>query len=63
MQYIRPTLLRELHRLPSNGGMDEIKAGIQCRGMDIRKGRDVDVRNGREMVAGLNRKREDPTSP
>ena len=43
--------------------MDKIKAGIQCRGMDIRKGRDVDVRNGREMVAGLNRKREDPTSP
>ena len=43
--------------------MDKIKAGIQCRGMDMRKGRDVDVRNGREMVAGLNRKREDLTSP
>ena len=43
--------------------MDKIKAGIECRGMDIRKGRDVDVRNGREMVAGLNRKREDLTSP
>ncbi|MCI6418704.1 MAG: hypothetical protein MR794_00130 [Bacteroidales bacterium] len=50
-------------RMTSNGGMDKIKAGIQCRGMDIRKGRDVDVRNGREMVAGLNRKREDLTSP
>ena len=47
----------------ADGGMDEMKAGIQCRGMDIRKGRDVDVRNGREMVAGLNRKREDLTSP
>ena len=46
-----------------HGTMDKIKAGIECRGMDIRKGRDVDVRNGREMVAGLNRKREDPTSP
>ncbi len=43
--------------------LNERKAGIQCRGMDIRKRRDVDVRNGREMVAGLNRKREDPTSP
>ena len=39
-----------------HGTMDKIKAGIECRGMDIRKGRDVDVRNGREMVAGLNRK-------
>ncbi len=40
------------------------KAGIQCWGMDIRRRvRYVDVRNGREMVAGLNRKREDPTSP
>ena len=47
----------------ASGTMDKIKAGIQCRGMDIRKGRDVDVRNGREMVAGLNRKREDLTSP
>ena len=46
-----------------HGTMDKIKAGIECRGMDIRKGRDVDVRNGREMVAGLNRKREDSTSP
>ena len=33
------------------------------RKQNIRKRRDVDVRNGREMVAGLNRKREDPTSP
>ena len=49
--------------MTSNGGMDKIKAGIQCRGMDIREGRDVDVRNGREMDAGLNRKREDSTSP
>ena len=47
----------------ASGTMDKIKAGIQCLGMDIRKGRDVDVRNGREMVAGLNRKREDLTSP
>ena len=39
-----------------HGTMDKMKAGIQCRGKDIRKGRDVDVRNGREMVAGLNRK-------
>ena len=24
-------------RMTSNGGMDKIKAGIECRGMDIRK--------------------------
>ena len=48
--------------------MDERKAGIRCqrteerktaeyRGeQNIRKRRDVDVRNGREMVAGFNRK-------
>ena len=52
-----------LKRRIASGTMDKIKAGIECRGMDIRKGRDVDVRNGREMVAGLNRKREDLTSP
>ena len=33
------------HSMPGNG--------------HTKKGRDVDVRNGREMVAGLNRKRED----
>ena len=33
------------------------------RKQNIRKRRDVDVRNGRERVAGLNRKREGPTSP
>ena len=51
----------------TSGGMDKRKAGIQCRRTEerktaeyrgeqnIRKGRDVDVRNGREMVAGLSR--------
>ena len=33
----------------ASGAMDERKAGIQCRGMDIRKRRYVDVRNANEM--------------
>ena len=33
----------------TSGAMDERKAGIECRGMDIRKRRYVDVRNANEM--------------
>ena len=40
--------IRKESRIAS-GTMDKIKAGMECRGMDIRKGRDVDVRNANEM--------------
>ena len=40
--------------------MDEMKADIQCRGMDIRKGRDVDVRNANEMRTVEEERPEEP---